>query len=165
MFHRYLLLALFGAALLAGIQGPSFAHQYATRIDAHWREVSENLKAFQDIADRFHGGSLAALVSHHRASGDSTFKAEAGAIQAMMDRRARFADEREALRETDFAKRAAHILLSGDREILKETRAGYTPEIRLNTEAVFSGMALGMAACLILEALLYMMRRALRLKS
>lgn len=162
MFHRYLLIALFGAGLLAGIQGPSFAGQYATRIDAHWREVAENLRAFQEIADRFHGGSLPALIAHHRDSSDSTFQSEGDAIQNMVDRRSRFAAERMAMEEKDFAKRAAHILLSGDREILKETQAGYSPEIWLNREAVFAGLTLGMAACLLLEALLFAARRALR---
>jgi hypothetical protein len=160
MFHRYLLVLLFGAGLLAGIQGPSFAGQYATRIDAHWHEVVENLKAFQHIADRFHGGSLDALIAHHRASPDSTFRAEAEAIGRMAARKARFGAEREALRKGGFARRASHILLTGDREVLRETRDGYVPEIRLDRDSLTSGLGLALACCLLLEALLFGLRRA-----
>lgn len=161
MIHRYLLIALFGAGLLVGIQAPNFADQYARRIDAHYLEVVENLKAFQEIADRFHGGDLQALIKHHRASQDSTFNAEAAAIERMADRKARFGKERDALQGKELPQRAAHILFLGDREITQETWATYSPELRLNREAVFSGIGLALAACLLLEALLFSAKRSL----
>lgn len=161
MIHRYLLIALFGAGLLFGIQAPNFAGQYARRIDAHYLEVVENLKAFQEIADRFHGGDLQALIRHHQNSEDSTFKAEAAAIERMADRKARFGEERAALAGKELPQRMGHILFLGDREIVQETWAMYSPELRLDKEAVFSGLGTALAACLLLELLLMTAKRSL----
>lgn len=160
MLRRYLMIAVFGSGLLLGIQAPNFIDQYGHRIDAHFREVSENLRGFQEIADRFHGGDLRALVRHHRSNPDSTFRAEAEPIERMAARKARFAREKAAL-ESAFPLRALHVLLRGDRETLDETYAGYSTTLRLDRLAVFSGLAAALAACLALELLYVLGRRIL----
>lgn len=163
MIHRYFLIALFGASLLLGIQAPNFADQYARRVDAHWQEVTANLQPFKEIADRFHGGDLMALIRHHRASKDSTFRAEAEAIENMVARKARFAKEREALQKGGFPQQAAHILFLGDRELARETYAMYSPELRLDRKAIGSGLFAALAACLLIEILLLAGKRTLGL--
>jgi hypothetical protein len=160
MIHRYIMIAVFGFCLLIGIQAPNFIDQYAKRIDAHYLEVEENLRGFQAIADRFHGGDLAALIAKHRSSRDSTFAGEAEPIERMAARKARFAKEREALR-TGFSGRVAHVLIGGDREILAETYSAYERDIRLDKQAVLSGLAAAVAICLLLESLFGLGKRLL----
>lgn len=160
MLHRYFMIAVFGTVLLLGIQAPSFIDQYAKRIDAHFLEVEENLRGFQAIADRFHGGDLAALIAKHRGSGDSTFVGEAEPIERMAARKARFAKEREALR-TGFPGQALHVLISGDREILEETYSAYTRDLRLDSQSVLSGVAAAIAVCLMLEVFFGFSKRLL----
>lgn len=163
MIHRLLLIAVFGACLLLGVQAPNFTEQYAARVDAHWREASEALKGFQDVADRFHGGDLEALIRHHEKSPDSTFHAEAEPIRRLAQRRSRLAKERDAMDKGGFPRRAFHILLLGDREVAKETYAGYSPALRLDRQAVSAGLAAALFAAVLLELLLGAAKRVLGL--
>jgi hypothetical protein len=162
MLHRWFLIAVFGACLLLGIQGPNFVEQYEARVDAHWLEVNENLKGFQAIADRFHGGDLMALIRHHKASPDSTFHGEAGPLERMVARRERFGKEREALKR-GFPGKALHILVFGDRETTRETYAAYSPRLRLDRLAIGTGLTAALAACLVFELLLGAGKRVLGL--
>lgn len=143
-----------------GIQAPNFIEQYEKRIDAHYREVVENLRGFQEVADRFHGGSLAALIAKHRSSPDSTFKGEAEPIERMAARKERFGKEREALRSS-YPLKVAHTLVRGDREILDETYAGYSRTFSLNKQALLSGLAAAIAICFALEMLFGFAKRLL----
>jgi hypothetical protein len=162
MIHRWFLISVFGACLLLGIQGPNFVEQYEARVDAHWLEVGENLKGFQEIADRFHGGDLRALIRHHEQSPDSTFHGEAEPLERMVARRERFGREREALKG-GFTFKALHILVFGDRETTRETYAAYSPRLRLDRQAIGTGIIAAFAACLIFEALLGAGKRVLGL--
>lgn len=160
MIHRYFMIAVFGACLMLGIQAPNFVEQYGKRIDAHYLEVVENLKGFQDIADRFHGGDILALVRHHETSRDSTFRAEAEPIRRMVERKARFGGEREALKGA-FARKAAHLLVRGDRETIGETYEMYSPGLRLDRQAIGTGLAAALFVCLLLEMMLGAGKRVL----
>lgn len=160
MLHRYFMIAVFGTVLLLGVQAPTFIDQYEKRIDAHFLEAEENLRGFQEVADRFHAGDLSALIAKHRASGDSTFFGEAEPIERMAARKTRFAMEREALR-TGFPGKAAHVLFAGDREILEETYAAYSRDIRLDKQAIFTGLASAIAICLMLELVFALGKRLL----
>lgn len=162
MIHRYFLVAVFGACLLLGLQAPNFVDQYAKRVDAHYLEVVENLRGFQAIADRFHGGDLAALIRHHKASPDSTFHAEAEPIERMVQRRDRFGRERQALRR-GFPRQALHVALLGDRETVRETYALYDAGLRLDRQAIGSGLAAAVFFCVLLELLLTAGKRVLGL--
>lgn len=160
MIHRYFMVAVFGICLLFGIQAPGFIDQYEKRIDAHFREVVENLRGFQEVADRFHGGDLAALIAKHRASGDSTFMGEAEPIERMAARKVRFAREKAAL-STGFPGKAMHVLLAGDREIVEETYSAYSREIRLDKLSILSGLGTAFAICLVLELVFGLGKRLL----
>jgi hypothetical protein len=162
MLHRWFLIAVFGACLLLGIQGPNFVEQYEARVEAHYLEVAGNLKGFQAIADRFHGGDLQALIRHHRRSPDSTFKGEAEPLEKMVARRDRFARERESLRG-GFPGKALHVLVFGDRETTRETYAAYSPRLRLDRQSIGTGIAAALAVCLLCELLLGAARRMLGL--
>ncbi|MDB5103724.1 MAG: hypothetical protein JWP91_1413 [Fibrobacteres bacterium] len=160
MIHRYFMIAAFGICLILGIQAPNFIDQYEKRIGAHYLEVVENLRGFQEIADRLHGGDLGALIGKHRSSPDATFKGEAEPIERMVARKVRFGREKEAL-QGPFPMKAMHVLISGDREILAETYAGYSRTFPLNRQALFSGLAAAFAICLLLESGFGLGRKAL----
>ena len=72
--YRYLLIVIACVALLAGIQLPNLVDQYQKRIDAHLREVTANLKPYQEIANKFTGGSLDQLIELHRRSNEKAFQ-------------------------------------------------------------------------------------------
>ncbi len=78
-----LLLAVAGAGVL-----PAFVQQYRQRLGGRLDQVNEDLSAWQQIADRLHGGDMRALIQHHRDSGDATFVAAGDALQFMLDQQA-----------------------------------------------------------------------------
>ena len=162
MLRRIFLAAVFGACLIFGIQAPNFIDQYEKRIDAHYLEVVENLRGFQDIANRFHGGDLMALIGKHASSADSTFKAEAEVIGRMHARMLRFGKERAALR-TGFSRKALHVLVEGDREIIGETYAGYSSGLHLDRQALATGVIVAAVVFILLELLLGLACRVLGL--
>ena len=75
-------MVLLGGVLLGGAL-PSFMQQYRQRLGGRLDQAREQLAAWQDLADRLHGGDLAALVAHHRASADATFLQEAQLIESV----------------------------------------------------------------------------------
>lgn len=152
MIYRYFLILVACAALLIGIQVPNFVDQYEKRLDAHFIEVSNNLKGFQEIADRHFGGSIESLIAKHEASEDSVFKDEARPIRNIYERYVRFKSEKAAL-DTTLAGKIAHLAPAGDRELLRETYNNYLFALLLNGEAVLAGFIFVAIVVLAIEIL------------
>ena len=150
--YRYFLIIIACTAILFGIQIPSFVDQYEKRLDAHFIEVQNNLRGFQEIADRFHGGSLEALIEKHEKSNDATFQGEAEPIRNMYRRFLKFKAEKAAL-ATSLPKKLAFIAVQGDKELVNETRRSYSYTIPLNQSAVISGVVAAASVILIFELL------------
>lgn len=155
---RLILLLVACGALLIGIQVPNFSDQYRKRVDAHLSEVQTNLAPFQEIADRFHNGSLDALIAHHEASSDATFRAEGDAIRFMQQRAQRFQAELTQML-APLPQQVWHMVRNGDRDLLGETRAQYSFGILLDQTALLAGLALVVPCVLVLELLFAGMRR------
>lgn len=155
---RLILLLVACGALLVGIQVPNFADQYEKRVDAHLSEVRTNLAPFQEIADRFHNGSLEALIAHHEASSDATFRAEGDAIRFMQQRFLRFQAELTQM-QAPLPRQVWHMARQGDRELLDQTRQHYSFGIVLDQTALLAGLALVVPCVLLLELLFAGMRR------
>lgn len=150
LLPRLLFLAVAAAALLIGVQLPNFVDQYQKRLDAHLIEVTTNLKPFQDIADRFHGGSLEALIAKHEQSPDPTFHAEGDAIRSMYRRFQRFTNERDQL-EVELPWQLAFIATRADHALVEETRRNYSFALLLDRKAVISGVVAMMVVVVLLE--------------
>jgi Protein of unknown function (DUF2937) len=153
ILHRYLMIITACIALLMGLQLPNLADQYEKRVDAHLREVTINFQPFQAIANKYFGGSIEKLIALHRQSGEKPFQDEGKAIEKMYQRKLRFEAEMAALK-TSLPFRIAHILLSGDREMMDETLAQYSYTVPLNQDALVVGAAVAAAVLLALELLL-----------
>lgn len=162
ILHRYLLIFVACIALLIGIQAPSLVDQYQKRVDAHLREVTVNLQPFQEIADKYLGGSLARLIELHRQSNEKAFQEEGLAIEKMILRKARFEAELAAL-NVSLPYRIAHVLLRNDREMLDETLAQYSYTVPLNEDALIVGGVFAAAILLVMELLLAGASSALRI--
>lgn len=158
LIPRLILLTVACGAILIGIQVPNFTEQYEKRVDAHLSEVRTNLSPFQEIANRHHGGSLDALIAHHEASTDSTFRVEGDAIQHMQQRYLRFQAELSQL-QAPLPQQLWHLVRQGDRELLGETREQYSFGILLDRTAVLTGLSLMLACVLVLELMFAGVRR------
>jgi hypothetical protein len=148
--YRYFLILVACVAILLGIQVPSFVDQYEQRLDAHFIEVKNNLHGFQEIADKFHGGSLEALIAKHETSEDRTFKEEARPIRNMYERYLRFNQQKVAL-ETNLPGKIAFLATDGDKQLLNETYSSYSFTVPLNQSAVFAGFLSVAAVILLIE--------------
>ncbi len=157
ILHRYLLIVIACIALLAGIQVPNLVDQYEKRIDAHLREVVANLKPYQEIANKYFGGSMDQLLELHRKSNEKAFQEEGNAIAEMMRRKLRFEADLAAL-QTNLPMKVLHILLQGDRELIDETLGQYTYAVPLTQDALLAGAATVALTLALIELLLALTR-------
>lgn len=142
---------VFSLGLLVGVQVPGFVDQYAKRVSAHLIEVKRDFAGFQQTADQYFGGSIEALLTHHRASPDAVFQDEARTIGAMHERLKMLTAEFEAMRGP-LIRQIAHLLTAPNREMLNETRAEYTYTVPLSPSAIVSGLIGGTLLGLLVDA-------------
>jgi hypothetical protein len=149
------------AAILACGCVPGFIAQYRQRIGGRLDQVLSDLKPFQEIAQRNFGGSLDALVQHHRASSDPAFPQEGTAIQQMIDAAARLREAVRAL-DTDLYGQFAWLLRHADPELVRATWSAWQPSFDLSyqglTFAVCAGLALWLVFLLLWFAAAALMR-------
>jgi hypothetical protein len=164
ILRRYLMIVFVSVSLLFGIQVPNFLNQYDQRVDAHLQEVMANIQPYQEIADKYHNGSLDSLINLHKAEHIPTFRDEGAALENMYNRQQRFKAASLAASSGYFWK-AIHVVKNGDQELLQETLDKYSYAVPLNQDAVVSGVALAVAVTLFTEmlfGLLGVMGRMLR---
>jgi len=153
-FRDYARLIAFAAGILVGVQIPNFIDQYAKRISAHYSEARTNFVGYQDTADKHFGGNVEALIAHYEKSKDAVFQDDARNISRIYKRIQEFADELKALEASLFAQ-IFHVAFRANPEALQETFSEYSSTVPLNREAVACALAVGLAASLALEFLLY----------
>jgi len=135
------------AILVAGIVGggclPSFISQYRQRIGGHLDQVLKDLDAFQQIANKYHNGSLKELVQHHLDSKDVSFYEEGAAVQVMLNSAEQMKLAMQAL-NTDLYHQVIYLVTGGlDPIIAKAAWAIYTPSFVLTTESVIFSIIVG----------------------
>jgi hypothetical protein len=150
--YRYILILIACASLLLGIQIPNFVDQYEKRLDAHLIEAENNLRGYQEIADKFYGGSLAELIDKHEQSPDGVFREEAKPIKNIFDRYQHFHNEKLSL-EFGLTSKVAYILAKGDRQLINETYSNYSFTVPLNASAILAGFSVMVFIVLSIELL------------
>jgi len=161
ILYRYFLILVACTAILLGVQIPNFVDQYEKRLDAHFIEVKENLRGYQEIADRHYGGSIPALIKKHEESEDKVTREEARPIKRMAERHRRFEADKQSL-ETDLAHKILFIGMQGDRELIRETCKNYSFTIPLNREAVLSGAVSAAVLLVLIELVMIVLSRLFR---
>jgi uncharacterized membrane-anchored protein YhcB (DUF1043 family) len=161
MLANYVRLIVFALGLLVGIQVPGFVDQYAKRVSAHQIEVARNFHGFQETANRYFNGDVQALIAHHVASTDETFKDEARSIREMYERLTVLTAELAAMRGP-LVRQILHVVFRPNKEILDETWAEYSYTVPLNPAAVVCGVTIGALLAMLVEALLTAAVRLLR---
>ena len=144
--------ALLVAGVVAGGMVPSFLAQYRQRVGGALGQALKDLAPFQEIADRFHGGSLDRLIAHHLASPDATFHAEGAAIRAIVDSVASLQATLAAL-DTDVFRQLLHLLRAPDAPMLQATWEAFRPAFGLNADSLFMAAAFGLSLWLVFLAL------------
>jgi hypothetical protein len=150
MLRHYLRLVVFTVGLLVGVQAPGFVDQYAKRVSAHYIEVKHNFAGFQQAADQYFNGDVAALVAHHLASPDPVFKGEAKTIGALFARIKTLAAELDAMSGSSIS-RLIHVVVNPNRDILKETSAEYSYTVPLSPDAILYGLSTALVVALAIE--------------
>jgi hypothetical protein len=137
--------------VVAGGCAPSFINQYQQRVGGRLDQVLQDLAPFQAIANRYHNGSLDALIRHHLNSTDRTFYEEGAAIQAMVDSEARL---REALAglDTDVVHQLFYLAQHYDPDIVRATLAVYEPAFVISLDSLLIAGLLGLTVWLFFVA-------------
>jgi hypothetical protein len=121
---------------------PSFIAQYRQRASGRLDQVLADLAPFQQIAEREHGGSLAALIQHHLQSSDATFHGEGAALQNMVDAADRLRAMLQGL-DTDLYHQCLYLLLHGDAGLAHATWALFEPGFSLTAQGALFALSLG----------------------
>lgn len=145
---RAVLLTLIVAAGAA----PSYIQQYRQQVAGRLAQVESDLAGFEALAARRHGGDMRALIAHHLASDDATFRGEGVVIERMLTRA-------DALRETyaaldaPLARQAWYLARHADAEIARSTWSIYDPAFVLTPAGIVFALVVGVGAWLILFGL------------
>jgi hypothetical protein len=142
MLRKLIFVIVFATGVFIGGLFPGFVTQYEQRLDAQFDQVAVDLQPFREIADRYHGGSLAALIEYHLASDDPTFHDEGHAIRQMVLSKARLAESRAALKSSLY-KQALFLYLDGDAEVAKMTWDSFTPVFVTTRDALVFALVIG----------------------
>ena len=127
------------AGVLAGGTLPSFVAQYRQRIAGQLDQVNNDLLPFQQIADRYHEGSLDLLIGHHLASSDPTFFEEGTAIRAMLNDRSWLSETLQNL-NGDIFRQGWYLLQHADPATTQATWTLFDPSFAISaTSILFAG--------------------------
>jgi phytoene dehydrogenase-like protein len=144
LFDRLVLIA----GVLVGGCVPGFIAQYQQRVGGRLDQVRQDLLPFEEIARRYHGGDINALVKHHLASADQSFQAEGSAIQTMLDSLARLTDMMNGLAGSAWHQ-MAYLAGHFDREIGLATWQSYVPSFSLDPAALMVAGVFGVVCWLL----------------
>jgi hypothetical protein len=131
-------------AVVAAACIPSFIVQYRQRMGGRLDQVMADLSPFQEIANRYHGGSLTELIHYHLQSTDATFHQEGAALQSMVQAAEQLRSMLAAL-DTDLMHQCAYLLLHHDSDLLRATWGSYQPGFTLDLQGAVFALALGVA--------------------
>jgi hypothetical protein len=140
--------AVLVAGTVAGGCVPGFIVQYRQRVGGRLDQVVMDLAPFRAIAERFHGGSLDALIQHHLVSPDSTFRAEGAAIQAMVDSELRLRGMMEAL-QGGVWHQLQYLVVHPDHDLLQATWSAYVPSFTLDMQGILMALVIGVTLWLL----------------
>ncbi|MDD1967418.1 DUF2937 family protein [Pseudomonas putida] len=151
MLRSYVRLVLFTAGLLIGVQIPGFISDYSKRVEAHLMEAQQNLRGYNETAQRFFNGDVQALIQHYRSSEDPVFRTDANNIANLLSRNQILDREWMAL-QGPWYSRAFHVLTAADPAIRTETWNGYTWQVLLSPEVIGWGLACALLFSLVIES-------------
>ena len=133
--------------VVAGGMVPSYLAQYRQRVGGALGQALKDLAPFQQIADRFHDGSLAKLIQHHLASTDPSFHAEGAAIQAIADSVASLRNALAAL-DTDVFHQLAYLVRQADPAMAQATWDAFRPSFGITVDSLLMAGAFGLSVWL-----------------
>ncbi|TYT75016.1 DUF2937 family protein [Desulfobotulus mexicanus] len=151
--YAYARLILFMAGVLFGIQIPGFLDAYGKSLEFRLQESMRSLALFQKDADRYFEGDLGRLIDHYDKTGDPVFQDGGGNIAAISARKNLLEKALIDFRKSRF-NAICHVLLRPVKDVRDSVFETYTHVIRLDTDAVFAGLAAGLVTALFLEMLL-----------
>ena len=145
---------VFGLGLLAGGIFPSYIIQYRQRLGGLVDQVSLDLRPFQEIANRYHDGSIDALIRHHLNSNDPTFKDEGVAIRLMADSYQQLSDTYAAL-DTSLINQMIYLATNIDEQLFQSTWADFSPAFVTTVDALICAFITAFLFSLILHGILW----------
>lgn len=148
MFRQYMRLFLFCAALLVGVQLPTFVDQYGKALQAHYLESERTLLEFRQDAQMFFQGDLNALANYYMAQNDEIIARGGQNIQTLLERN-------QLLRQAWLAFQSSTprafyaTYLSPIEDVRQEAWNSYSFLLKLDALAIGCGLffALALALC------------------
>jgi len=154
--------AVFLAGFIFGSVFPSYSLQYQQRAEARYSQARIDLAPFRTIADRFHGGSMTALIQHHLGSSDPTFHAEGMALRQMLNNEARLAELNAAFNHS-YLQQLSFLVKNRNDETISATWHDFSPALVTSADALrfatLTGLTLGVLSWALWNTLSLVLRR------
>lgn len=144
---------IFALGIFAGSQLPGFIIQYRQRLGGHLEQAKKQLKSFQEIAEKFHGGSIESLISKHLTSTDPTFNSEGIIIRNSLNEVNRLSESYKAL-DSNLPGQIKFLLFNTDWQIALQTWEIYEPGLILTPQAVIFALLSGFLLSLLFYGLI-----------
>ena len=122
----------------------------------------QDLAPFQEIANRFHHGSIQELIQYHLSSANSTFHNEGTAIQTMVDSAEHLKQALQAL-NTDLFHQMVYLLTKADPLIARATWEIFSPSFNITPESVVFALIVGFVIWLVFIAVWTLIDRLSRI--
>ncbi len=138
---------LFVAGFLGGSQLPKYLDGYRQYLAGRLEQARADLALFQAIADRFHGGSLEALIQHHLESSDPSFRAEGEAIRTLVEQAERLSQAMTGLHGA-LPQQLGALLRHGEPDAIAASWALFQPGLVFTPEALLGAIVSGLLLAL-----------------
>jgi Protein of unknown function (DUF2937) len=149
----YLRIFLFLGGTLVGIQVPFFVDQYGKSLESHYLESQRSISEFQDDANKHFHGSIEALITHYKNSGDAVFKDGGASIQAIYNRYLVLKESLAKFKSNAWSA-FSQALFSPVADVSEEVRKHYSYAVKLDPAAVAFGLCSGLLLAAVIESLL-----------
>ena len=156
--NHYITMLLFTVMFLVGLQVPAFMDQYTKRVDAQVIEVARLLRQYQQIADKYHNGSMSELIALHEKSQNQTFNDESVVITQHVEREQYLSSHLEHLNHNVF-RGASTILFQVDEDIYTRTIEQYTMSIQFTKLSLIFAAFMAVFSCALYELILFIMKK------
>ncbi len=132
----------FAVGLFIGSQIPNFIVQYRQRVGGRLDQARENLEQFQQIANKFHNGSITELIKKHLSSADPTFNEEGLVIKKLVEKTNYLLESYNSL-DTNLINQIKYLIFNIDMEIASATWSIYKPGLILTVEEIICALVFG----------------------
>ncbi|MGB0955970.1 MAG: DUF2937 family protein [Panacagrimonas sp.] len=142
---------IFAMGFVTGGTLPGFLAQYRQRLGGRLDQLQEDLAHFESIAAQQFDGDLQQLIAHHRASNDTTFRAEGEAVASMATQLDQYSQAYASMDGGAFGQTWT-MVSHWDQALIQSVWADFVPAMAYSLDGLVMALCGGFLASLLFGA-------------